>query len=782
MYKSQNVKNCKRILDQSLRSAFFYAVVLTAVFPSILPKNRKADFMEKTALILTGGEALRMRPAADRIPKALLKICGKPLIGYTLDNLRKHGYTDIFVAADRRSDLVAEELADSPDTELIFSSLPCGSCLPVARAAEKCSGFLTVVFGNVLSDCDLSAAEKFHSATGADVTIVTCRTDKPCRHAVAAVDENNRVTAVIPEPARESCRSDLALTGIFIFDKAVAESAENYSDLLTEFLPKAVENGKAMSFTADGFFLELNTPDDLFSATKAVFDGLVRVNEKPSASVSIADSAQLSDGVKITPYTVIGENVTICRGAELNGAIISDGAYIGERAKVSGFVGSGARLLSGAVSEQGSVIGDGAVIGEQAVVAEGVKIRSGARLEAYSCAKSDMCGAAVPLKITDDGICGETGSVITPQTAALAGSAAAALGGKIGVAFRNTPASECLALALCSGIAAAGGEAWLFGTASEPALCFCSEKSGLSACCFVDSGVTTKIRFFSGNGLPLSRHAERLIEQGMSGIYRAAAFNRFGSIRNVAPITGMYENSLEKAAPERLTKIRAVLNTSGKAVSENCEKILAKINRKDGSPIVFHIGSSGRGASAYTDETGYVFEDRLVLICCKRLFEQGRDVSLPADFPSAAERLAEQYGRSVLRYSLCPSDNSDYSARRLAAEAPFVRDGAALMFSVLNVLESRGISLAEAVSELPETAVCTRFVPTDKHPLKLFDDVEGKLASGDGITLSDDNGQIFVRPVKTEKGILLQAESFSMEAASELCDFYQDLIAKKSRQ
>lgn len=730
--------------------------------------------MEKSALILTGGEALRLRPIADGTPKALLKICGKPLIDYTLDSLRKHGYSSIDVAADRRADLVSEHIADMPDTDLIFSSLPCGSCLPLSRAAKNCDGFLTVVFGDVLFDSDLSAAEKFHAATGADVTVVTRIVDNPSQHALAAVDENNRITSVIADPAHENCCSDLALTGIFIFEKSVAESAENYGCLLTDFLPKIAETGKVINFTSDGTSFDLNTPDDLFAATKYVLDGL-------SLSTIIANSAQLAGGVKITSGTVIGENVTVCRGAEIDGAIISDGAYIGERAKVSGFVGKGAKLLSGAEIQSGAVVGEGAVIGEQAVVHSGVKIRSGARLEAYSCAKADTGGGVLPLKITDDGICGETGSVITPQTAALAGSALASLGGKIGVAFRENSASECLALALCTGISAAGGEAWLFGASSEPALCFCTEKSGLDACCYIDAGVTAKIRLFSGDGLPLSRREEKLVEQGLQGACPTAAFNRFGKVKDVSAMTEMYGNSLEKAAPQKLTEIRAVLNTSGKTVSEVCEKILTKINSRDGSPVVFHINSNGRGVSAYTEETGYVFEEKLVMICCKNLFEQGVDVALPVDFPKAAEKLAEKQGRSVHRYSLCPSDKSDFTARRLALETPFVRDGAMLMFEVLSVLESRGISLAEAVKELPESAVCTRFVPIGKHPLKLLEKITAqKRASGDGITLENEKGQVFIRPVKTEKGVLMQAESFSMETASELCDFYQDIIMRNS--
>ena len=586
--------------------------------------------MEKSALILAGGEGSRLRPITDSTPAALLKICRRPLIDYTLEILRKYGYESICVSADRRSDLIAEHLADNPDTDIIFSPVPCGSCLPIVHAAKSCKNFLTVIFGNTLFDCDLSAAEKFHAATGADITIVTHVTDKPSQHSIAAVDENNRITAIIPDMAHESCQSDLALTGIFILDKSIAEAAENCTDLLTDFLPKIVECGKVMNFTLNGKFHPINTPNDYFFASKTVSANLDPTDR-------IAASAQLAAGVKISSDTIIGENVTICRGAELNSAIISDSAYIGERVKASGFIGKGAKLLSGATVEEGAIVGDNSIIGEQAIVQSGVKIRSGARLEAYSCAKSDTGGVAVPMRITDDGICGETGSIITPQTAALIGSSITALSSKIGnakigVSFREGNSAECLAHALCTGIAASGGEAWLFGASSEPALCYCTEKAGLSACCYIDSGVTTKIRLFSGDGLPLSRRQEKLVEQGLRGNYSTASFNSFGKIKDVSSMIAIYENELENTAPKSLSEIRAVLNTSGKAVSETCEKILYKINNKNGSPIVFHISSNGRGISAYTEETGYVFEDKLIMLCCKTLFEQDKDVSVPHNF------------------------------------------------------------------------------------------------------------------------------------------------------
>ncbi|MCM1022813.1 MAG: sugar phosphate nucleotidyltransferase [Prevotella sp.] len=757
--------------------------------------------MINRAVILTGGDGLRLRPLTCTKPKAMLPVCGTPVIDYTLNALAGHGFKTVFIAADRLSNVITDRLDESPDVDFIISSVPEGTCRPVARAAEVCglaeNEGIAVLYGDVLFETDLSAALEYHSMHAAEVTLVTYSTDRPSGCTLVSV-EDGFVSDIIPTPARESCASELAASGIFILNGSAAAKAVEYEDLLTGFIPALIKDGvKVLNFTAKGTFIDINTTDDLFTASNAVFEGLVpplkKISENsadcPEAKFTppayIAKSADIAPYAEIGKRTVIGENVTVCRGAKLNGAVIMDGAYIGERATVnSAVIGTGARLLSGAAVYEGAAVGDSAVIAEQAVVKCGVKIWNGRHIDSYACAEQDIkYGFLTPAKIGEDGICGETGGVITPQTAAVLGSSLASLGGKIGIGWKDNHASKSLALAIASGVTAAGAEAWLFGNCTAPALAFCTARSRLSAGCRVDAGVTAKISLCSGDGLPLSGSEEKIVEGGLNrGEYRRAGFMHFGQLRDTEAILGLYKNMLEECAPKSLSGIKAVLNTSGGAVSDMCGDIMKRIGDKNGEPIVFHIGSDGKGVSAYTEETGYVFEERLILICCAERFAEGKDVSLPYDFPRAADRLAERYGRTVLRYSGCPSDSSDRDARRLAAETPFVRDGAALALTVLKVLESRGITLAEAAGELPEMALATRFVAVDKHPVKLLRQIcTEEQASGDGIVVNDKRGRVMIRPVKTEKGVMMKVESFSMEAASELCDFYQDKLKQLER-
>ena len=767
--------------------------------------------MINRAVILAGGDGLRLRPLTCTKPKAMLPVCGSPVTDFILSALGRYGFKQVFIAADRLSNVITDHLDVplredlSPQTDYIISSSPEGTCRPIARAAEASEladgEDITVLYGDLLFDTDLSAALDFHRKNSADVTVVTFPTEKPSGCTLVSV-KDSKVEDIIPDPARESCVSELAAAGIFILSGSAAARAGEYEDLLTEFIPGLIrKGGKVLNFTAEGVFIDINTSDDLFTASNAVLGGFVpmpdtentaaakknivrKAAERPGLKLTppvyISRSADISPQAEIGKGTVIGENVTICRGAKLNGAIVMDGAYIGERATVNNAViGTGARLLTGSAVYEGAAVGDSAVIAEQAVVKCGVKIWNGRHLDSYACAEQDIkYGFLAPAKIGEDGICGETGGVITPQTAAVLGSSLASLGGKIGIGWKDNPASKSLAMAIAAGVTAAGAEAWLFGSCTAPALAYCTARSRLSAGCRADAGVTAKISLCSGDGLPLSRSEEKIVEGGLNrGEYRRAGFMHFGRFHDTAAILGLYKNMLEEEAPRSLNGIKAVLNTSGGAVTDMCGDIVKRISDKNGEPMVFHIGGDGSGLSVYTEETGYVFEEKLILICCADRFARGMDVALPYDFPRAADRLAEKYDREVLRYSGCPSDTNDREARKLAAETPFIRDGAALMLTTLRVLESRGITLAEALRELPEMALATRFVAVGKHPVRLLRQIcAEEQASGDGLVVNDKRGRVMIRPVKTEKGVMMKVESFSMEAASELCDFYQDKL------
>ena len=77
------------------------------------------------ALIMAAGNATRMRPLTDDLPKPLLKVCGEPLLTYIINHLDAEGVTKIIVngyhAIGPLKNYINDTLKQYPHIEFILS-------------------------------------------------------------------------------------------------------------------------------------------------------------------------------------------------------------------------------------------------------------------------------------------------------------------------------------------------------------------------------------------------------------------------------------------------------------------------------------------------------------------------------------------------------------------------------------------------------------------------------------------------------------------------------------
>jgi N-acetyl-alpha-D-muramate 1-phosphate uridylyltransferase len=64
------------------------------------------------ALVLAAGRGERMRPLTDQLPKPLLPVAGKPLIGYHLESLARAGVRDVVINLSWLGSKIRDELGD----------------------------------------------------------------------------------------------------------------------------------------------------------------------------------------------------------------------------------------------------------------------------------------------------------------------------------------------------------------------------------------------------------------------------------------------------------------------------------------------------------------------------------------------------------------------------------------------------------------------------------------------------------------------------------------------
>jgi len=69
-------------------------------------------------MLLAAGRGERLRPITDKIPKPLVKIAGKPLIDYHLNNLKTAGFKDIVINLSHLGELIEDYLGDGSKYDL----------------------------------------------------------------------------------------------------------------------------------------------------------------------------------------------------------------------------------------------------------------------------------------------------------------------------------------------------------------------------------------------------------------------------------------------------------------------------------------------------------------------------------------------------------------------------------------------------------------------------------------------------------------------------------------
>ena len=69
----------------------------------------------RSAMVLAAGRGERMRPITDTLPKPLVPVAGKPLIGYHLERLARAGFKDVVINLSWLGDRIRAALGDGRD-------------------------------------------------------------------------------------------------------------------------------------------------------------------------------------------------------------------------------------------------------------------------------------------------------------------------------------------------------------------------------------------------------------------------------------------------------------------------------------------------------------------------------------------------------------------------------------------------------------------------------------------------------------------------------------------
>lgn len=129
------------------------------------------------ALILAGGLGTRLRPLTFAIPKPLIPVGEKPILEMILENLKKHGVEDIYLAVGYKAEFVQLYFQDGRQfgvrLHYSFEDKRLGTAGPVRLLRDRfgIDEPILVMNGDIITELNFRELYQFHRKKGADITV-----------------------------------------------------------------------------------------------------------------------------------------------------------------------------------------------------------------------------------------------------------------------------------------------------------------------------------------------------------------------------------------------------------------------------------------------------------------------------------------------------------------------------------------------------------------------------------------------------------------------------------
>lgn len=292
------------------------------------------------ALIPVAGEGTRLRPHTYTIPKALLNVAGKPILGHIIDTLIEAGIEEFCFITGYMGDRIrqwAEEKYDIPMAWVIQKeTLGLGHAILMAEK-EIAGAPVFIILGDTIFDADLqSVLDKGGNTLG------VMEVEDPSRFGVVVV-EGEKVVRLVEKPDQPI--SFLAIAGLYLVSD---------TDLLIESLKKMVEDdirtrGEYQLTDALSIMIEKGAVFRTFNLEAWYDCGIIATTlatnrallEKTGGSTTDVDGdsviippVHIDEGVMLEG-SIVGPHVSIENEAVIQRSIIRN-SIIGRGARVEG--------------------------------------------------------------------------------------------------------------------------------------------------------------------------------------------------------------------------------------------------------------------------------------------------------------------------------------------------------------------------------------------------------------------------------------------------------------
>ena len=238
-------------------------------------------------IIMAGGKGTRIASIANDIPKPMIRIGGKPILEYQIENLKRCGLTDITLVIGHLGHVIRDYFKDGKTFGVNISYFtedhPLGTAGALFKMPELTDDFL-LLCGDVIFDVDFNRFIRFHQEHHAWASLMAHPNGHPYDSSLLITEtlppqekgglpiETHRVTGWLNKEDSRTYYKNRVNAGIEIISpQLLAETMRHYTprhpeqpdkiDLDRDVLKSNIASGKIFAYDTPEYIKDMGTPD-----------------------------------------------------------------------------------------------------------------------------------------------------------------------------------------------------------------------------------------------------------------------------------------------------------------------------------------------------------------------------------------------------------------------------------------------------------------------------------------------------------------------------------------
>jgi glucose-1-phosphate thymidylyltransferase len=287
-------------------------------------------------IIPLAGKGTRLRPHTHVTPKPMLKVAGRPVMSYVMDDVMKLGSVEqvVYITGHLKEKVEAFARTAYPIPGVfIEQAVQDGTAGAVNLARPHVDQPVLIIFVDTIFDADLSVIH----ATDADGIIWTKEVEDYQRFGVVVTDADGYMTRIVEKPTEPVSRNaniglyyvrnwELLYRGI---DHVLAQPAHKGEWYLTDAFQYMIDHGARIKVVnVDGWY-DAGQVDTILQTNRTMLEkGRARRPAALGPDATIVEPVYIEDGAVVERSTV-GPNVSVGRGTHIRDSTVRD-AIIGD--------------------------------------------------------------------------------------------------------------------------------------------------------------------------------------------------------------------------------------------------------------------------------------------------------------------------------------------------------------------------------------------------------------------------------------------------------------------